>query len=330
MRRLTASIVSVGMILTIILHLSAGTSLAAPREKSLTTSVPALALAPTVPPPPRPIRVRFSGRVDVLPTGLVGQWVIAGVSVDVTEETSLKPEQHIPEVGDWADVKATRYYDGPLVAESIKLQAGSQIADLPVEFKGVIESAEESSLIVGGIIVRTDEDTKTTGTPTIGFLAEVEGLLQPDGSVLADEIDILDPSEVHTEFEGLIEQLPPFPHHGVWLVSGVRVLVSKNPLGPSARLGLSAEVTGVVDDDGLVHADTVTVVDPSPNSIEGIVERIDQDEWTIGGVDICIHKNTLIDESRARAIVGMWAEATVKHRGAATPLAIRIRLERPW
>ena len=330
MRRTAISILYMALVLSLLAMTSGGTCLAAAGEKRVGTCRSEMSLEPTIPPPPRPVRVRFSGRVDALPPHLLGEWVIAGMPVEVDEDTTLKPKGYVPKVGDWAEVKATSYYDGPLVASQIKLQDGSQIPEIPVEFKGLIESVEESSLTVGGITVRTDADTETVGTPAVDLLAKVEGLLMPDGSVLAQRIEVLDPSEVHTEFEGPIEQLPPFPYHGEWIIGGIRVLAKKSPLGPPPRVGLHAEVTGVVDEDGLVHADAITVVDPSPDTIEGIVERIDETEWTIGGVVVTIHRNTLIDESRASAEVGMWAEATVKHRGNATPLALRIRLERPW
>jgi SepF-like predicted cell division protein (DUF552 family) len=329
-RRLAVSIVYVVLVLTLLALTSGGPCLAASRDKEVETCGSEMSLDPTIPPPPRPVRVRFSGRVDALPPGLLGEWVIAGMPVEVSEDTTLKPKGYEPKVGDWAEVKAISNYEGPLVASQITLQDGSQIPEIPVEFKGVIESVDESSLTVGGIIVRTDGDTATVGTPAVGLLAKVEGLLMPDGSVLAQQIQVLDPSEVRTEFEGPIEQLPPFPYHGEWIIGGIRVLAKKSPLGPPPRVGLHAEVTGVVDDDGLVHADAITVVDPSPDTIEGIVEHIDETEWTIGGVVVTIHRNTLVDESRASAEVGMWAEATVKHRGNATPLALRIRLERPW
>ena len=289
---------------------------------------------PTIPPPPRPVRVRFSGNIESLPPDLLGEWVIGGVNVVVTDDTVIVPSNSAPKVGDWASVKATRMYDGSLVADQIRHQDASHVKAHPVEFKGLIQSVEESSLMVSGILVHTDAQTKLLGLPiTPGSLAQVKGFLQPDNSVLALQITVLNPSEVGTEFEGAIEEFPPLPYTGRWRVGGIVVLATEGVtefFGPDPQLGLFAEVSGLLSADGLVYAKTIRVLGPMANSVEGIVQLIGENEWVIGDTVVGVDENTLIDESRANAATGMQAEATLEDQGEGTLLAIRIRLERPW
>lgn len=333
MKRSTVSIRFVLITVAVLLLMPGGASWAdaAPHDIHMLDTTPTP--EPTIPPPPRPVRVRFSGNIESLPPDLLGEWVIGGVNVTVTADTVLEPSNSAPKVGDWASVKATCLYDGSLVANKILYQDASQIEAHPVEFKGLIQAVEESSLTVGGILVQTDAQTNMIGIPIAGFLAQVKGFLQLDSSVLALQITVLNPSEVGTEFEGVIEEFPPSPYVGHWRIGGIVVLatagVTEFP-GTDPQLGLFAEVSGILSADGLVHAKTIRVLDPTANSVEGIVQLIGENEWVIGDTVVGVDENTLIDESRARAATGVQAEATLKDQGDGTLLAIRIRLERPW
>jgi len=331
-KRTTASIIFVLIAVAMLPLLPGGASwAAAPHQIRQLDTTPTP--EPTIPPPPRPVRVRFSGTIESLPPDLLGEWVIGGVSVTVTADTVLEPSNITPKVGDWASVEATRMYDGSLVANQIRYQDASQIDARPVEFKGLIQAVEESSLIISGILVQTDAQTKMIGAPIAGFLAQVKGFLQLDNSVLALQITVLNPSEVGTEFEGVVEEFPPFPYVGQWRIDGIVVLATAGKtefLGPDPQLGLFAEVSGLLSADGLVHAKTIRVLNPTANSVEGIVQHIGESEWVIGGTVVGVNENTLIDESRARAATGMQAEATLRDQADGTLLAIRIRLERPW
>jgi len=318
--------------MTLLLLLSGGASSAAPNQEHLQGTVPAPTAEPTIP-APRPMRIRFSGNIDVLPNDLLGEWVVGGISVTVTADTVIVPQNDVPKLGDWASVMATRLYDGSLTADHIRYQDSSQVGAHPVEFKGLIQAVALPSLVVNGTVVHTDAQTTIVGTPAPGLLAEVRAFLQPDNSVLARRIEVYDPSEIGIEFEGQIEAFPPSPFVGEWLVDGTSVLAIEGAtefLGAEPQIGLYAEVSGILAPDGSVHAKTIRVVDPSANSVEGIVDQIGESEWIIAGTTVGVDQNTLIDESRARAAPGVHAEATVSDQGNGNLLAIRIRLERPW
>lgn len=57
-----------------------------------------------------------------------------------------------------------------------------------IEFKGTITSLEP--LVIAGYTVVVDENTESEGELMAGRTAEVEGILQQDGSVLASEIEV--------------------------------------------------------------------------------------------------------------------------------------------
>jgi len=332
-RKSIVSMMFIGIAVMVLLLPSGGASWAAPHQERLRGTIPTPTPEPT-PPPPRPVRVRFSGNIESLPPDLFGEWVVGGVSVTVTSDTVLEPSNGVPKKDDWASVKATRLYNGSLEANKILYQDALQIEAPPVEFKGLIQTVAESSLIVSDIVVQTNTQTKLIGLPiTPGSLAQVKGFLQPDSSVLALQITVLNPLEVGTEFEGVIEEFPT-SYMGRWRIGGIVVLategVTEFPGTYPAELGLFAEVSGFLSADGLVLAKTIRVLEPTANSIEGIVQLIGENEWVIGGTVVGVDENTLIDESRARAATGMQAEATLKDQGDGTLLAIRIRLERPW
>jgi len=85
-----------------------------------------------------------------------------------------------------------------------------------------------------------------------------------------------------------------------------------------------------------VDASLVLVEELNPSQTErltGQVVQIAEDSWIVsaGGKNrtIYIGLNTFIDEGRAPAVVGNWAEAVVVLRPDETWLAIRIKLSRP-
>jgi len=285
-KRSTVSIRFALITVAVLLLMPGGASwAAAPQHTRMLDTTPTP--EPTIPPPPRPVRVRFSGNIDYLPPDpdLLGDWVVGGVDVRVTEDTVIVPSNSAPKVDGWASVKATRLNDDTLVADQIRYQDASQVGAHPVEFKGLIQSMKASSLRVNGIEVQTDAQTKLIGLPiATGSLAQVKGFLQPNNIVLAHQITVSNPAEVGTEFEGVIEEYPPAPHVGRWRIGGVVVLATEEVtefLGPDPQFGLFAEVSGLLSADGLVHAKTIRVVIPTANSIEGIVQRIGKNEWVI-------------------------------------------------
>ncbi len=109
------------------------------------------------------------------------QWIVGGHSLLITEQTVI---EGTPQKGLLAEVKAMRQSDGSLIAVRIVVRLPTE----EVQFEGVIQSVGDGEWIVEGVTVRIDAETAVEGTATVGAVAEVQGLLLPDGAVLARRI----------------------------------------------------------------------------------------------------------------------------------------------
>src|SRR5215510_15464098 len=103
------------------------------------------------------------------------------------------------------------------------------------EFRGVIEALPNTAGFIGDWKVsgRTVHVTAATeieqedGKVMVGANVEVEGFVQPDNSVKAEEIEVKSAAEKEFEFTGVIEMLPDtMGRIGDWKISGVVVHVS--------------------------------------------------------------------------------------------------------
>jgi len=109
------------------------------------------------------------------------QWIVGGHTLIITEDTLIEGTPH---KGFLAEVKALRQSDGSLLAVHIFVRPPTE----EVQFEGVIQSLGAEEWIVDGVTVRLDAETIVEGTPAVGSRVEVEGLLLPDGAVLARRI----------------------------------------------------------------------------------------------------------------------------------------------
>ena len=199
-----------------------------------------------------------------------------------------------------------------------------------IEFRGLIQEVGERYWLASGRIVFITEDTRVHGTPEVGALAEIKGVRMFGNTVLAHSVEIARPELFSpVQFEGTLESM----WQQTWVVGGVTVTISSVTviLGTPA-LGLVSEVQGVLQADGSVRADRVVVggTSAAPQiDISGLVEYIEPLQWTVSGTTVLIDERTFIDESRASAEVGMWAQIRAVRRQHGTLLAVRIVLSRP-
>ena len=145
----------------------------------------------------------------------------------------------------------------------------------------------------------------------------------------------LDPEDIAAAFEieGYVEKIGDVGTH--WIIAGIQGLVSdETELIGNVILGSYAEVCGHREPTGEIHFDKIQVWDSEERQlrIEGLVEEINVEDrfgyWIVAGHHVEIDERTFIDESRARAQVGMWADVTALPSDP-YPYALRIRLNRP-
>lgn len=160
--------------------------------------------------------VEFEGKVDSVGASSL---VVAGRTVLVDASTRLVGHEDTPitladfQPGDLVEVEGTAQADGSVLAKKVELEDDDEgdhdgdddgdDDDDEVEFTGTISSL--SPLTIAGRTVTTDGSTRYLGddhktlTPAevlkVGNRVEVEGVAQPDGSVLAKKIELEEEDE---------------------------------------------------------------------------------------------------------------------------------------
>src|SRR5262245_39541888 len=143
--------------------------------------------------------VQFHGTVETLPgtPGQIGVWKVSGRMVNVTAMTKIELDGFPVAVGSKVEVKGALNADGTINAAKIEVEDRDDVDD-EFEFKGTIESLPSTPDLVGdwkvsGRTVRVNAATEIErdyGMVMVGAFVEVEGMLQSDGSVIANEIEV--------------------------------------------------------------------------------------------------------------------------------------------
>src|SRR5882672_1054594 len=213
------------------------------------------------------------------------------------------------------------------------------------EFTGTISSLPNTQGFIGDWIVagRTVHVTSATrieqeeGSPAVGKTVEVEGVLQPDGSVSATEIEVKDNAENDFEFRGRVEQLPSTPGFiGDWRVAGRIVHVTSATIirqneAPLA-LGVLVKVVGTLRPDGTIDAAKVkTESNEHPPFFEfrGAVQALQNTpdltgDWTVGGRIVHVTPLTQIEREDGLIRIGTIVEVkgTVRIDGSVDAVKI--------
>jgi len=154
-------------------------------------------------------------------------WIVGDRMVFVTQRTDI---EGYPDVGALAEVKGMLLFQDSVLAHSIRIIVPSALEE--VEFEGIIDSLSEDVWVVGGTVVRIGARTVVDGTPGVGAIAQVRGILQPDASVLAQQIVIQYPGmSFLAEVEGPVESIGG----SQWVIAGTVVLIDSGTLIDDSR-----------------------------------------------------------------------------------------------
>ncbi|HEX9545677.1 MAG TPA: DUF5666 domain-containing protein, partial [Pyrinomonadaceae bacterium] len=213
------------------------------------------------------------------------------------------------------------------------------------EFTGTISSLPNTQGFIGDWVVagRTVHVTSATrieqenGSPAVGKIVEVEGVLQMDGSVNATEIEVKDDVANNFEFRGRVEQLPSTTGFiGDWTVAGRIVHVTSATIirqdeAPLA-LGVFVKVVGTLRPDGTIDAAKVeTESNEHPPFFEftGTVQALPNTpdltgDWTVGGRIVHVTPLTQIDSDEGPITIGTIVEVkgTVRTNGSVDAVKI--------
>lgn len=216
--------------------------------------------------------LEFSGKVISISAD---QWVIGDKTVLVDARTEIEGS---PVVGDLVKVEAELLASGSWRAEEIeKVKTGTPAASKTpaatktpgspkeIEFAGKIVSMSGPVWVVGPRSITVNEKTEVEGRPAVGDTVKVEAVVQPDGTYLAKEIDVLRPefSATHPatktsqpgmreiRITGQLEQLGS----GFGMVAGQKFTVTeKTNLEKDLKVGDAVMVITLQKPDGSYEA----------------------------------------------------------------------------
>lgn len=184
-------------------------------------------------PPP----VEIGGTIDELPPNLfAGTWLIRlsveqVLSVQVTPQTVIESEELTPLVNDFVRARVLRGGQDEYLATYIRVYpnwAG------PIQLTGLIEDVDPQPqpryIQVQSTRVDITPDTVVQGDLQAGWLADVEGLLRADGSVVATSIYTTQPEDNvrRVDFQGFVDDWQEISdEETIWIVSGMEVYVNR-------------------------------------------------------------------------------------------------------
>ena len=129
----------------------------------------------------------FTGQVEAMGDD---RWTIGGRGVVLTADTKI---EGLLAIGDLASVHARVDQDGSLIAR--KIEPASEKDESPeedVEFAGVVARITPDQWTVSGRLVSITPATEIEGNIIVGNLVKVEGYLDENGSLIAQEIALVD------------------------------------------------------------------------------------------------------------------------------------------
>lgn len=181
-------------------------------------------------------RFEFSG---VAQTIGADEWTISGVTIAVDADTAI--EADIVE-GDTVKVEGVILEEGTWLATEIK---ADEPEASPFEFTGIVDGIDP--WMVAGIDLTTNDWTEIEEGIAVGDRVKVEGVIQTDGTWLANEIKLAD-DELDTaviEFIGTVESTEP------WIVNGIALTTDENSqIGEGIEIGTAVQVTAQILPDG--------------------------------------------------------------------------------
>jgi len=281
------------------------------------------ALPPPTIPPPRIVKVRFMGTVAEILEG--GIWILdtpgGPQEIVVNDGTRFVETLGEAKVGACVWVVAQVMPDGTLLALVITVREPDPERGKPLHFSGEIELLPGESVegtwhedVEGLWLVGEYEFLVTDRTvilpegvePAEGDWARVNAFRQPDGSLWAKKVTVLEAGtdEIAVTFTGIVQTYPSEPPYtGDWVISNITVTcaISTQVIG-TPGVGLLAKVKAVLEPDGTLIATKIQIRNALPISVKfrGVIRSFApapsyQGPWKIGVVNVVADLNTVID-----------------------------------
>lgn len=214
----------------------------------------------------------LEGVIESLPaSGLIGDWVVAGTTVHVTASTEIEQDDGVVAVGATVEVEGTADANGSITAEKIEVKEANDDDEFgQIEFEGIVQTLPATTGFIGDWVVSGLKVHVTTATEieqedgpvAVGAAVEVKGLLESDGSVTANKVEVKDAADDSVTLSGVVQHIPN-GLVGTWRVSKQRVHVTKGTAivrhGHKLNRGASVAVKGTWLKNGSFRAAKVVV-----------------------------------------------------------------------
>ncbi|MCG3159974.1 MAG: hypothetical protein JMDDDDMK_01006 [Acidobacteria bacterium] len=310
------------------------------------------------------IPVKFLGRIEKLPSGAtrIGDWVISGRTVKVTDKTVIKNERGEPMIGSLVEVEGLVQLDGSINATRIEVKGDIDNPTLYVSFRGVIEALPSDPKFIGdwkvsGRTVKVNDRTAISqerGKVAVGAYVEIGGTLNTDGSVNALKIAVREAPNPpgYIRFVGRITALPGTQDlTGDWKVGERVVHVTTNTKidqdKAKAAVGALVEIVGTLRNDGSVDAAKIEVRNGSNDTanyirffglISALPPAVTLDgqsvndnkligDWTIGGKTVHVAARTRVRQEHGAPRINAFVEVEGNLRADGTIDAYVIEVE---
>ncbi|HKW97158.1 MAG TPA: DUF5666 domain-containing protein [Bryobacteraceae bacterium] len=304
--------------------------------------------AVTVPPPAA--QANFSGSVQGLPvSGLVGNWLVSGKTVHVSQATQINQQKGPVSVGACVEIEGTINADGSVTASQIMVESASggcappQNENAEAEFSGVVQKLPAGTSLIGDWLIsgRTVHVSATTqmeteGAVLIGSCVEVKGMIAADGSVTATNLEVSRESEScqgngeppeQPKFLGTIDGLPASGLLGDWSVNHRAIHVSAATEIETDRgaviVGACVEIEGALQPDNSISASAIHTEDAArcatmaaeqgnfelAGTVDAMPAAGPAGDWKIGGRTVRVTSATALDAEHGPISIGACVEA---------------------
>jgi Domain of unknown function (DUF5666) len=288
---------------------------------------------------PNPTQIHIEGELKSKNAGL---WAVGEFSVLVDGQTQVVEKRGLADVGAWLIVWAVSDPSGTPRAEVIVVDRPAGATNPSIQLTGVLNKSTGEWWVVGDELVHAGPSASIIGAPTVGSLVTVTAVHQ-DLVLEAMRIEtaVQDPSQIPFDFEGTIEAM----EQGRWRVEDRWVTVSPSDtqiLG-TPEVGKHAEVRVLLQGDGSLLATLIRVPDRIEVTMGTLVTDIvpqasGTQVWDVSvfpdqlytdpySATVQVDGDTLVDESRAIARPGQWADVRAKSLNPDEFQAEVIRLE---
>ena len=301
--------------------------------------------------------IEIEGRIQTIGADSL---VVNGTTVFVDSNTRVRDDDDAPiafsdlMVGDEVEIDAMRRLDGSLLALEIEREDDGRDDD-DIEIEGRIQAIGADSLVVNGITVYVDGNTRVEDDDDmpipfsdlmVGDPVEIDAVRLGDGTLLATEIERDDDGrdDDDLEFEGRIQSIGA----DSLVVNAITVYVDgntrvedddDNPIAFSdLQVGDRVEIHAVLRADGSYYAREIELDDDDDNGgreveLTAPIDAISPDSITVGGLTFSVDANTRVEDDDDNPIpysdlvVGMIVEIHGRRFADGTLYASKIEVE---